>query len=143
MMNYARLEKKLIEHEGIRLNLYRDTVGKLTIGVGRNLDDRGISREEAYYLLNNDIKIAIETCNRIFQNFQKLDDTRQEVLINMAFQLGQIKLAKFKKMIKAIHSWNFNQAANEMLDSAWAKQVPRRAYELSLLMRTGENVSKQ
>jgi len=137
-MNLTRLEKRLAEHEGTRLKPYKDSVGKLTIGIGRNLDDNGISKDEAYYMLSNDIRIAVDICLKLFQNFKMLGDIRQEILVEMAFQLGESGLSKFKKMIKAVTAWDFKTAAKEGRNSKWYKQVPKRAEELMQILETGD-----
>lgn len=137
-MKKGRLKSVLIKHEGLRLKPYRDTVGKLTIGVGRNLDDRGITRDEALYMLENDIHIVEEELDQRIPWWRELDDVRQEVLLNMAFNLGVPKLMKFKNFLRALKEGNYAQAADEMLDSLWAQQVGRRAKELALAMRNGE-----
>lgn len=131
------LISQLKRHEGFRSKPYLDTVGKLTIGYGRNLDDRGINEQEAELLLHTDIEIAIYDCKRIFPKFEFLSEIRQSVLANMAFNLGHAKLSGFKKMIDAVNRCDFYEAADEMLDSKWARQVKNRAFELSQLMRDG------
>lgn len=130
------LRELLIKHEGLRLKPYVDTVGKLTIGVGRNLDDVGISKDEALFMLDNDIE-KCEAELKQFDWFNNLDEVRQIVLLDMAFNLGIPRLLKFKKTIQYIQDCDFENAAKEMLDSIWAKQVKGRALELSEMMRTG------
>lgn len=130
------LVKSLIANEGIKLKPYRDTVGKLTIGVGRNLDDRGITKEEALFLLNNDIQ-CIEKELASLQNFALLSKPRQRVIIEMAFNLGIEGLMEFKVMWKALQAMDWTGAAKAMLDSLWAKQVGQRAVRLATCMRTG------
>lgn len=138
-MKLKRLSETLIRHEGLRLKPYRCTAGKLTIGVGRNLDDVGITKEEALILLESDVKNAVKSCQAIFgDNWKKLDDIRQEVMINMCFNLGQTRLSKFKNMIAAVKAGDYMKAGDEMLSSRWAKQVSKRAYELALAMKTGK-----
>ena len=137
-MDVARLKKVLIRHEGLRLKPYRDTVGKLTIGVGRNLEDRGITKEEALFMLHNDIKAVIEELDRRIPWWRELDDIRQEVLVNMAFNLGVPRLMRFKRFLSALERRDYEKAAEEMLDSRWAEQVKRRAKELAYAMRHGK-----
>lgn len=136
-MNRERLLDTIMRHEGLRLYPYKDTVGKLTIGVGRNLDDNGISETEALYMLNNDIDDVVEEA-KSFWWWEELDDVRQEVVLNMLFNLGLPTFKQFINTIKAIEEQNWNRAAKEMLDSRWAKQVGVRAIELSDAMRKGE-----
>ena len=132
-----KLVKLLITHEGLRLKPYRDTVGKLTIGVGRNLDDVGITEEEALYLLKNDIRRTIKFLSAVLPFWDRLSETRKIVLIDMCFNLGAKKFMSFKKMRKALEEGNYETAADEMLDSKWARQVKGRAQTLARMMREG------
>jgi len=134
------VKKMLITDEGLRLKPYRDTVGKLTIGVGRNLDDVGISKEEALYLLENDIQRAIREASEIFGStvWLSLDEVRQAVIIDMLFNLGKPRFLTFKKFIQAVKEKDFKKASYEMLNSKWAKQVGKRAERLAYMMGTGE-----
>lgn len=134
-----RLRDLLIKHEGLRLKPYLDTVGKLTIGVGRNLDDVGISKLVAMMMLSEDI----ERCTKeaaSFDWFKSLNATRQDVVICMIFNLGLSRFNGFKKMIEAVSNQNYEKASKEMLDSKWAKQVGGRANELAQMMLTGRSV---
>lgn len=137
-MNFKRLQETLIRHEGLRLKPYRCPSGKLTIGVGRNLDDVGISKDEAMTLLANDIMRCMAIGHSIFgENWLMLDEVRQEVIINMIFNLGEAGFRNFKKTIDYIRMGQYDKAGDEMLASKWAQQVPKRAYELALAMKTG------
>jgi len=128
----------LIRDEGLRLKPYKDTVGKLTIGIGRNLDDRGITEEEARILLGNDIKeCETQVQNRLPWAFE-MDYPRYAVLINMAFNLGINGLLGFKNALVAMRAENWSVAAEEMLDSKWARQVGDRANRLVKQMETGD-----
>ena len=131
-----QLRKMLIRHEDLRLKPYKDSVGKLTIGVGRNLDDKGITEAEAMLLLSNDIGDALSDAKK-FAWFSDLNSPRQDVVVDMMFNLGLTRFSGFKKMIAAIEHGNFPEAADQMLDSKWARQVGLRASELSQMMRTG------
>ncbi|WP_211826833.1 glycoside hydrolase family protein [Kistimonas asteriae] len=128
----------LIRHEGLRRFPYRDSVGKLTIGIGRNLDDMGLTEEEARCLLANDIRRVKDELNRCFPWIADLDRVRQEVLINMAFNLGLPRLCTFRNMLTALRDGDYLRAADEMLDSRWAEQVEGRAHELAEMMCRGE-----
>lgn len=116
------LQSVIIEHEGVRLKPYRDTKGVLTIGVGRNLDDCGISEDEAMFLLNNDLTTCETQLSR-YDWYVGLDKVRQGVIIELVFNVGLPKALQFKNMIIAIINENWACASNELLDSAWAKQV--------------------
>ena len=132
------LEDQLILHEGLKLKPYRCTAGKLTIGVGRNLDDKGISHDEAMYMLVNDIDDVRNALER-YEWYTKLDAVRQKVMIDMAYNLGMAGLLKFRKMIAALELGDYQAAADQMLDSRWARQVKTRADRLAEMMRTGED----
>lgn len=139
MTNRDRLRDQLVRHEALRLRPYVDTVGKLTIGVGRNLDDTGITPDEAMYLLSGDIDRATRGLVARYPNwFPALDPVRQAVLVNMAFNLGQAGLASFTHTLASIARGEYVQAASQILESKWARQVGARARELSAQMRTGE-----
>ena len=126
------IENMLIRHEGLRFTPYKCTAGKLTIGVGRNIEEKGISKEEAMFLLHNDIsECERDLANSIFQGqFYVFPESIQNVLLNMRFQLGYTGFRNFKKMIIAFQSQDYKKAAIEMKDSNWYKQVPNRAKEL-------------
>lgn len=131
-----QLRAMLIRQEGLRLKPYRDSVGKLTIGVGRNLDDDGIEESEAYVMLDNDIiKHTIDA--QKLPVFVNLDPVRQDVLIDMCFNLGLPRLQGFQKMLAALALGDWQEASNQMLDSKWALEVGNRAQELAAMIRTG------
>ena len=125
-------------HEGLRLKPYEDTVGKLTIGVGRNLTDVGISEHEAAYLLTNDIAVAAASLRRAYPWFSGMGLPRQDALTDMMFNLGAARFAGFAQMIAALEQRDYETAAKEMLDSKWAQQVGARATELAAIIRTGQ-----
>ncbi len=132
-----RLAAELKRDEGVKLKPYVDTVGKLTIGVGRNLTDVGISQEEADYLLRNDIAEAQTLLDRGIQWWRTLDEERQLVLLNMAFNLGP-GLFGFTNTLAAVQNHEWEAAALAMSHSKWAEQVGLRADRLIERMRTGQ-----
>ena len=157
--NTSHFLDKLIAHEGLVLTVYKDTLGIDTIGIGRNLQDRGISKEEldhmdipsmdavyehgiteedAYYLATNDIALVEKELARAKPCVYDLDAVRQLIVLDMAFNMGVPRLCKFKKMWAAIHEQRFDIASIEMLDSRWARQVKSRATKLSDAMKKGE-----
>lgn len=136
-MKRQSLRDQLIRHEGLRLKPYRDTVGKLTIGVGRNIEDVGITQQEAMMLLNNDIQRCIDELNRAFPWFEHLSSERQRALIDMCFNLGITRLLGFKRMLAALEAGDYQRAAREALDSRWANQVGRRADTIANMIRRG------
>ena len=121
-------------HEGFRNFPYKDTVGKLTIGFGRNLDDVGISEGEAQIMLVNDINNAIEDLTKVLPAAGTYGDNRFDALVDMMFNLGMVKFKRFKKMLAALRVLDFKKAAEEMLDSKWATQVGYRANDLAYMM---------
>lgn len=129
------LRSLLIKHEGKKSKLYYDTAGIGTVGVGRNLEDVGLSDDEIMYLLNNDIKRVLNDCWHHLPWFGDLTQERQYVVIDMVFNLGIHGFLKFKKMIAAIVKEDWQEAAREMINSQWAVQVGQRAAELATLMR--------
>jgi lysozyme len=139
-MNYdkERLVDQLIRHEGMELKVYKDSLGIETIGVGRNLVDRGVTEEEARYLCNNDIEIVERELVQSFPIVSSLNDTRIRVLLDMAFNVGLPRLRGFKRMWAALDNQDYVEAAKEMLDSKWARQVKTRAYTLARMMESGE-----
>jgi len=131
------LEEQLIRDEGLKLKVYVDTVGKRTIGVGRNLDDKGISEQEAKNLLWHDIGDCEGQVNQFLPWATDLDEVRYAVLINMCFNLGVNGLLGFKNALEAMRLEDWPKAAAEMLDSKWADQVGNRAIRLAKQMETG------
>lgn len=136
-MDLLRLKKDLIRDEGLKLKPYLCPAGKLTIGIGRNIEDNGITEEEALHLLENDITLSIGELEEKLPFFANLDPVRQETLVNMAFNLGITRLMGFQGMIAALGSGDFDLAAQEMLDSKWARQVGKRAQRLAAGMKEG------
>jgi lysozyme len=117
---------------------YRDTVGKLTVGYGWNLDDNGIPQTVADWLLEYAIDEASSELLKRWPWLAELDGARYAVLVNMMVNIGGPRLAGFRKMLAALKKQDYYAASEEMLDSKWAEQVGNRAYRLSRQMRTGE-----
>lgn len=136
-MNYQALRDMLLNDEGLRLKPYKDAGGKLTIGVGRNLDDVGISKDEAMILLDHDISVAINSLDSVFPWWRGMSELRQQVLVNMCFNLGIHGVAGFRNALAAMESGDYESAAREMEDSTWYHQVGGRAIRLVSLMRNG------
>ena len=136
-MNREQLIQELKRDEGVVLTLYKCSAGKNTIGVGRNVDDRGITDDESDYLLSNDIDLCIEELEGTFPWFQTLSDTRQRVMVNMCFNLGLSRLMGFRKFLAAMEAGEWETAGVEMLDSKWARQVGPRSTRLRDLVLEG------
>ena len=136
------LVDQLFIHEGCSLMPYADTEGLLTIGIGRCLDRKGISEEEAMIMLMNDVDEVAQGLDQNIPWWRELDDVRQRVLLDMSFNLGVWGLMKFRKTLGHVQAHNFEHASMEMLDSKWAEQVGGRAKALSQMMRTGKDYIK-
>ena len=138
-----KLTAQLRSDEGIKATAYQDHLGFLTIGVGRLIDSRkpgaGLRPDEIDYLLKNDIEDRVQALTKALPMlFPKLDEARQGVLVNMAFQLGTSGLLGFKSTLALIAAGKYTEAAEQMLKSKWATQTPARAKRLAEQMKTGE-----
>lgn len=123
--------------EDVRPFPYKDSEGILTIGCGRNIEQRGLRPDEINLMLDNDIVEAEAIARGLVDGFDALSENRRAVLCNMAFNLGQTRLAGFKDFRAALALRNFAVAAEEMLNSKWARQVGLRATRLAKQMAEG------
>lgn len=134
------LEKRIIAHEGSKQFAYKDTRGYTTIGIGRNIDERcgnGLTKAERLYLLRNDLNRCRKQLS-IYGFFYNLDEVRQEVLIEMCFNLGLDGLLHFSKMIAALVKKDYSEAVTEMHKSQWSRQIgEERLSDLTHRMKTG------
>jgi lysozyme len=127
----------LIElHEGRRRFPYVDTVGKTSVGVGRNLTDKGLSDSEIDYLLMNDIRECTDDL-KTFLWWDDLDDVRRNVLIDMRFNLGPSRFRQFKATLAAVAMGDYVTASDQMRKSKWYRQVKGRGERLARMMSTG------
>lgn len=129
-------------HEGLRLLPYECTAGKITIGYGRNLEDKGILLDEAEMMLTHDVYECVVDLKNNFPWFRELSEARMQALVDMRYNLGKMGFRKFKGMIKAIEDGDYRKAAEEMLDSRWANQVGERAHRLADMMANDTESSK-
>jgi len=147
-MNIEKLKAELAIDEADRYKPYDDVtgkelkagdtiIGKITIGRGRNLSDVGLSRDELEYLNGNDIDKVVTQLDNLFPWWKQMSDRRMRALVNLCFNLGIAKLAQFKNTLAAMQAGRYNDAADGMLASLWAKQVGARAQRLALMMREG------
>jgi lysozyme len=130
------IKAMLLKHEGLKLFVYNDSEGIPTIGVGRNLKSRGITKEEAMYLLDNDIKDFTDKLSRALPWFDALPQDVKNVLIDMAFNMGIGGLLGFHMTLSNIKAGDYEAASESMLDSKWADQVGYRAQELSNILKS-------
>jgi len=140
-MDRQRLFKQLRLHEGVEKFPYRCTAGYLTIGVGRNIEERGLLDDEIDFILDNDIEVVMSEVSVTFDWFFDLSEVRQRVVADMIFNMGLPRFKQFKKMIAALEEGDWSEAANQMMDSKWAQQVGMRAARLATMMETDEDSS--
>ena len=136
-MKYQALADQLVRHEGIRLKPYIDTVGKATIGVGRNLTDVGISSQEAMLLLEHDIEAVVADL-LTFAWFPRMDHVRQLAIGDLRFNLGPTRFRTFKKMLAALERDDYATAAGHLRQSRWYTQVKSRGPRIVQMLATGE-----
>lgn len=166
-LNRARLDSQLILHEGLKLLPYDDATGKtvkpgehyrgkLTTGIGRNLDgnplsnvevaflghnarEKAITKEQALYLLNNDVAAVCRALDGNLPWWRHLDEVRARVLVDMCFNMGVVKLLVFKNTLSFVRTGAYDKAADNMKKSLWYAQVGERGIRLARMMRTGED----
>ncbi len=134
----THLERLVTLHEGLRLLPYRCPAGKQTIGIGRNLDDTGITEAEARHLLAGDLARVRQALVRTLPWFDGLDEVRQSVLLDLGFNVGVGGLLKFPRTLAALREQRWGAAARELLDSRYASQVGARARRLARMIETGQ-----
>lgn len=136
-MNYLDIcRRQLPIDEGRKKFLYQDSLGIWSGGIGRNMQN-GFSDDEINLMFENDLRRAVNDAIAVCPTFEFLSDVRKAVLVNMAFNMNKVRLRGFVKMLEAIACKDFDRAADEMLDSLWAKQVGERAVRLAKLMKEG------
>jgi len=129
--------ERIKEKEGFSPYIYKCPAGKLTIGYGTNLEDRGISKAEAQMLVLNDLQRAITSLQNIFEGWEFFSAKRKVALIDMVYNLGVAGFCKFKNMILAIKKEDWDKAAKCAMDSLYAKQVGVRAKENAKWLKEG------
>jgi lysozyme len=137
-MDLKKLQDLLIKHEGIRFMPYRDTVGKITIGVGHNLTDKGLTKSQIMSLLVDDMTDTINYLNRL-DWFRELDDVRQLAIADLTFNIGS-KVLGFNHMLEALRFKDWDGAARALMNSTYATQVGHRALDLASMIRTGKEL---
>ena len=142
----SKLTEMLRRHEGVESHAYLCSQNFMTIGVGRNVDagddgrarGLGLSDDEIDYLLENDIGRVTKELNNEYKWFSDLDKVRQDAMIDISFNLGQTRLRAFKNALAAMAANDWDEAADQFMDSRWSGQVGNRAKELTEMIRTGE-----
>tara|TARA_R100000455_G_C6206454_1_gene75443 strand:+ start:37 stop:465 length:429 start_codon:yes stop_codon:yes gene_type:complete len=136
-----KLLAMLKRHEGVETHAYECSEGKVTVGVGRNIDKEGgigLSDDEVDYLLQNDVERVIKELAAEYPWFNDLDDVRRDAMVDISFNLGATRLRLFKRALAAMEVGNYAEASTEFLDSKWARQVGGRALELTDMISSGE-----
>ena len=144
-MNIENLRKELELDEGVKYEIYNDHLGYATFGIGHLVIDSdpehgqeigtAVSKDRVIEAFNNDVQIVLSDCERLYNDFNVLPEEVQLIIANMMFNMGRPRLSKFKGMKAGVDSQDWNKAADEMIDSAWYRQVPNRAGRLVKRMR--------
>ena len=144
-MNIEQLRKELEVDEGVKYEIYNDHLGYPTFGIGHLVRDSDpeagaalgtpISEDRVIEAFNEDVETVLNDCAILYDDFDDLPEEAQLIIANMMFNLGRPRLSKFKGMKSGVDSRDWNKAADEMIDSAWYRQVPNRAGRLVKRMR--------
>tara|TARA_E500000081_G_C5972545_1_gene278773 strand:+ start:119 stop:586 length:468 start_codon:yes stop_codon:yes gene_type:complete len=144
-MNIQQLRKQLEIDEGVKYDIYLDHLGLPTFGIGHLVTKTDpesgqavgtpISKERVAECFDMDVQSVINDCNKLYEDFEDLPEEVQQIIANMMFNMGYTRLSKFKGMKRGVDSLNWNQAADEMVDSRWYRQVTNRANRLVERMR--------
>ena len=142
MKDYTDLMERIKKHEGFVPKIYKDSLGFATIGYGHLVlpeeqweEGKEYSKEQLEHVFKTDFNNAVAHATSLMDGMN-LDDKAREVIIEMVFQLGVGGVGKFKKMWEALKNKDYGEASFQMMDSRWAKQTPRRAEDLSKIMRS-------
>jgi len=144
-MNIDQLRKELEVDEGVKYEIYNDHLGYPTFGIGHLVIDTDpeygqeigtpVSEDRVAEAFDKDVRTVISDCEVLYPDFDELPEECQLIIANMMFNMGRPRLKKFKGMKRGVDSRDWNAAADEMIDSAWYRQVPNRAGRLVKRMR--------
>jgi len=144
-MDIQQLRKQLEIDEGVKYDIYLDHLGLPTFGIGHLVTKTdpesgqavgtSISKERVAECFDMDVQSVINDCNKLYEDFEDLPEEAQQIIANMMFNMGYTRLSKFKGMKRGVDSKDWNQAADEMVDSRWYRQVTNRANRLVERMR--------
>lgn len=132
----AKLKALLIKHEDDRNYPYYDTLGNISIGIGRNLTGIGVRQDEKELMYNNDVNFFYDYLMKTYPWFHELNEARQNAIIDMSF-MGTKHFESFTKMIEALHNHDYQMAACEILDSDYAKKETKRANDIANIILIG------
>jgi lysozyme len=144
-MNLELLREELTEDEGCVYEVYNDHLGYATFGIGHLILDSDpeqgssvgtpVSESRVIEAFESDIVQVLSDCETLYPDFESLPEDAQRIIANMMFNMGRPRLSKFKGMKRGVDSRDWNAAADEMVDSAWYRQVTNRAERLVTRMR--------
>ena len=144
-MNIEQLRKELEVDEGVKYEIYNDHLGYPTFGIGHLVRDTDpeagaavgtpVTEDRVIEAFNEDVETVLSDCAILYDDFDDLPEEAQLIIANMMFNLGRPRLSKFKGMKSGVDSRDWNKAADEMVDSAWYRQVTNRAERLVTRMR--------
>lgn len=144
-MNIEQLRKELEVDEGVKYEIYNDHLGYPTFGIGHLVRDNDpesgepvgtpVTEDRVIEAFNQDVETVLSDCNILYDDFGDLPEEAQLIIANMMFNLGRPRLTKFKGMKAGVDSRDWKKAADEMVDSAWYRQVPNRAGRLVSRMK--------
>ena len=144
-MDIRQLRKELEVDEGVKYEIYKDHLGYPTFGIGHLVIDSDpeygqeigtpVSEDRVIEAFDNDVQIVLSDCERLYNDFNVLPEEVQLIIANMMFNMGRPRLSKFKGMKAGVDSRDWKKAADEMIDSAWYRQVPNRAGRLVTRMK--------
>ena len=144
-MNIEQLRKELEVDEGVKYEIYNDHLGYPTFGIGHLVRDSDpeagaalgtpVSKDRVIEAFNQDVETVLSDCNILYGDFNELPEEAQLIIANMMFNLGRPRLSKFKGMKAGVDDRDWKKAADEMIDSAWYRQVPNRAGRLVTRMK--------
>lgn len=142
-MDYEEIKERIKKHEGFLPKIYKDILGKATIGYGHLVTEKDDFKENVEYskdfleeVFNQDFNKAVEGTEELISQLNLVLATVKGVIIEMVFQLGKTGVSKFKKFFEALNKQDYNEAANQMIDSNWHKQTPKRCEELANIIRS-------
>ena len=144
-MNIEQLRKELEVDEGVKYEIYNDHLGYPTFGIGHLVRDTDpeagaalgtpVSENRVIEAFNQDVETVLNDCTILYGDFNELPEEAQLIIANMMFNLGRPRLSKFKGMKAGVDARDWRKAADEMVDSAWYRQVPNRAGRLVTRMK--------
>ena len=144
-MNMEKLQEELENDEGCKYEIYNDHLGYPTFGIGHLILDSDpehgsstgteVSEDRVKEAFENDVVGVVSDCETLYPDFEELPEEAQRIIANMMFNMGRTRLSKFKGMKRGVDARDWNAAADEMIDSAWYRQVTNRASRLVERMR--------